>query len=250
MFGLLTPAGCIVTALILFGCSDQSVSPRVSSKPVVSPIAGVESSLPEYARPRGRILNPSDYDGSDVIGYRTLTRSDFKGVEPPPDMLPYRDRLGATTCAYIVTTPQTRVLVQPIQTPGGLRYDAIPENLGFQAQMDRSCSWWNPEPMSLEPSYILEHEQIHLALFELEARRLNAEAGSLTLWLKSTDATIEGARRSVQSRLERMLAQSLERVLARSRAFDEETSMGYRPERQKAWLHRVEAELSRPELAF
>lgn len=245
------PAIFIVAVFVSIGCSERAAPPRVQSPPAANPIVDAEASLPEYARPRGRILHPSDYDGSDVIYYRTLERSDFKGVEPPPDMLPYRERLGATTCAYIVTTPATRVLVQPIRLAGGgLHHEALLENLGFRAQMDRSCSWWNPQHMSLDADYILEHEQIHFALFELEARRLNAEAGRLSQTLRSTGVTIDGARRQIQARLEGVLAQSLDHVLRRSRAFDEETSMGYRPERQKAWLRRIEAELSQWQLGI
>ena len=103
---------------------------------------------------------------------------------------------------------------------------------------------------TLKTDYILEHEQIHFALFELEARRLNAEVDRLNGLLKTTDSTLQGARQGVQSRLEDVLGESLRGVLARSRAFDEATSMGYRPEQQKVWLRRVESELSKPQLAF
>lgn len=253
MYRLFTPLAFLIMALVLWGCSHGpgTIAPPGKSGVIGDPRLAVQTPLPAYARPRGRILDPADYDGTDVISYRALKRGDFKGVNPPSDMAPYRDRLGATTCAYIVTTAETQVFVRPVRAPGGsVLYEAIPKDLGFRAQMDRSCSWWNSEQSTLKTDYVLEHEQIHFALFELEARRLNAEVHRLSGSLKSTDSTLQGARRGVQSRLEHVLSESLRGVLARSHAFDEETSMGYRPEQQKVWLHRVESELSNLEVAF
>jgi hypothetical protein len=244
-----TRLAAMVLSLLLCGCANEAGVPRTSGR-AVSARVDAQTTLPGYAQPRGRILDPSEY-GTDVINYRALSQKDFRGIEPPPDMLPYRDRLGAATCAYIVTTPQTEVLVQPIRTPDGrILYQAVPQNLGFRAQMDRSCSWWNSEQHSLKTDYVLEHEQIHFALFELEARRLNSEVDRLRRMLESTDTTLHGARQKVRTRLEGVLGESLQRVLAQSHAFDEDTSMGYRPERQKEWLRRVESELSRTQLAF
>ena len=227
----------LIIAVTSFGCST---GPRVTPPPTpvgvaATPNTVVDTSLPTYAQPTGRILDPADYDGTDVISYRLLRRSDFKGTDPPNELTPYRDRLGATTCAYIVTSAETQVFVRPIRGPSRrVLYEATPQNLGFRAQMDRGCSWWNSAQEALQTDYILEHEQIHFALFELEARRLNAAVAGLYGVLKTTDSTMQGARQGVQSRLEDVLAESLRGVLARSRSFDEETSMGYRPIQQKA----------------
>lgn len=243
----------LIIAGMLLGCSSGArlTTPLAVGGVVRSPTTVVRTALPAYARPTGRILNPADYDGSDVISYRPLRRSDFKGAGPPPGMAPFRDRLGATTCAYLGTSEATQVFVRPFRASGGrILYEATPQNLGFRAQMDRNCSWWNSAQAELATDYILEHEQIHFALFELEARRLNAAVDQLHGRLTTTDSTMQGARRGVQSRLEDVLAESLHSVLARSHTFDEETSLGYRPEQQKVWLQRVRAELSNPQLAF
>jgi len=253
MYRLFTPLAFLIMALVLSGCSNGlgTIAPPGKGGVIGGPRLDMQTSLPAYARPRGRVLNPADYDGADVIYYRALKRSDFRGANPPSDMAPYRDRLGATTCAYIVTTAETQVFVRPVRTPGGsVLYEATPKDLGFRAEMDRSCSWWNSQQSTLKTDYVLEHEQIHFALFELEARRLNAEIDRVSVSLKSTDSTLQGARQGVQSRLEHVLSESLRGVLARSHAFDEETSMGYRPEQQKAWLRRVEFELSNLQVAF
>ncbi len=77
---------------------------------------------------------------SDVISYRTLMRADFKGEHPPPQFARYADRIGAATCAHILTTPETRVRIEPARSPDGkVFYRATPDGLRFYAQMDRSC---------------------------------------------------------------------------------------------------------------
>jgi len=243
----------LIPVVMLLACSGvPPVTPAVTAGRVAEvPKSAPQTSLPVFARPTGRILDPAEYDRSDVISYRPLRQSDFRGTNPPPEMMPHRDRLGATTCAYLVTTAATQVFVRPVRAPGGrVFYEATPRGLGFRAEMDRNCSWWNSAQAALKTDYVLEHEQIHFALFELEARRLNAAVDGLYPRLQTRDSTLDGARQAMQARLEEILAESLRGVLARSHAFDEETSMGYRPQQQKAWLRRVQAELSNPGLAF
>jgi hypothetical protein len=100
------------------------------------------STLPEYAAPKGRLVDPASLDTSDVVSYRTLARADFKGERPPPEFAPYVESIGAATCAHILTTPDTQVMIEPARSPDGeLRYRAIPRHLRFYAQMDRNCSW-------------------------------------------------------------------------------------------------------------
>lgn len=204
------------------------------------------TTLPDYAAPRGWVIeDPASLDQSDVIPYRTLTRSDFRGTEPPPWMAPYADRVGAATCAHILTTKDTQIQVEPYPTSdGSLHYRATPHHLRFHAQMDRSCSWWNPEDMGLPSDYILEHEQIHLAIVELEARRLNERVPELATHLNATAPTAEGAVLAAQEQLQEQIRRRMEDILARSRAFDEDTSMGHRPERQRRWWNQVHRELA------
>jgi hypothetical protein len=203
------------------------------------------STLPDYAAPKGGIADPSTVDLSDVIAYRALSRGDFKAAQPPPEYAAYADRTGAATCGRIITTPETQVFVEPVRSnTGGLVYRASPHRLGFRAVMDRKCSWWNPKDLGLPQEYILEHEQIHFALFELDKRRLNASIPKLEAELAATAASAETAAQIVQQRLEKQLMSQLKRTLARNREFDEDTSMGHRPEAQKRWWNLVQAELA------
>ena len=46
-------------------------------------------------------------------------------------------------------------------------------------------AWWNDKIASEQPAYVLEHEQIHFAIFELEARALNARAEAISRDMES-----------------------------------------------------------------
>jgi hypothetical protein len=225
------PAACLVTALL-----------ACSASPGAAP---AQNGLPEYAAPKGRILDSDSVDLSDVIPYRTLVMADFKGTRPPPEFASHVETLGAATCAYILTSPDTQVMTQPVRAPGGkVRYEAWLEGLRFHAQMDRKCSWWNPKNVGVPAEYVLEHEQIHFALFELETRRLNASATELEADLRVRADSPEAAVRVIEQRLTERIEGRMKDILARSRHFDEDTSMGHAPERQRRWWDLVQSELA------
>lgn len=203
------------------------------------------SSLPEYAAPKGAILEPGSVDMSDVIAYRALTREDFKSANPPPQFAAYADRVGAATCCHILAAPGAQVMTRSVPAQDGTpSYEATPSQLNFHSQMDRRCSWWNPKDLGLPQEYILEHEQIHFAICELEARRLNASLHDVEEPLRATAASPAAAGALIQKQIREQLEQRVTLLLSRSRDFDEDTSMGHEPKAQKAWLARVQAELA------
>ena len=108
--------------------------------------------------------------------------------------------------------------------------------------MDRECSWWNRES-ELPGDYVLQHEQIHFAIYELESRRLNRQMRELAAKLDARAATPDAAAHQVQTRLAGEIEGRMDAILKRSREFDEDTSLGYRPERQEVWWQRVSEEL-------
>ena len=181
-------------------------------------------------------------DAADLVPYRTLSRRDFQGAEPPPALLPYRETLGAVTCGLIL--PGDEVEAKARRTPEGAVEVSI-TNLSFVAKMDRSCSWWNDRHDSQTDEYVLEHEQIHFALFELEVRALNAELASSDEQLRATAATAEAAQSATQNRLRALLQAAQGRALERSRHFDEDTSMSLNVEKQREWRERIALELAR-----
>jgi hypothetical protein len=203
------------------------------------------TSLPEYAAPKASVVRGGSVDLSDVITYRTLERADFKAEQPPPEFGGAADRLGAATCGHILTTPDSGLSVAKLRDPdGAMAYTARPHNLRFRALMNRSCSWWNPKDLGLPQDYILEHEQIHFALFELEARHMNAELPAIEANLHATASSPRQAAALFQQQLEDYMRGRLHIVVKRSREFDEDTSMGHNPGPQKRWLSVVTQELA------
>ena len=201
--------------------------------------------LPEYAAPKGELVDPSTLDRSDAVPYRMLVRADFKGKKPPAPFAPYVDRVGAATCGQILTSNDMNISVQAVRSNSGdVVYQVVPHHIRFEARMDRNCSWWNPKDLGVPEAYILEHEQIHFALFELEARRLNANIDAIKGRIAVTVRNLEDAQASAQRELEQYIQQRMGAILARSRQFDQETSLGYQPVQQKKWWDLVNRELA------
>lgn len=203
------------------------------------------SALPDSAAPKGGVVAASELDDSDVIPYRALTRDDFRGTSVPEPFAGVADRVGAATCGQVRTTPDTQIFVQGVTPPGGeTRYFAKVKRLRFQALMDRSCSWWNDKVASFAPAYVLEHEQIHFALYELGARKLNASVDTIKRGMTAQGKSKEEVQAHAQRALNDALTHATEDLLDRNRDFDEDTSLGYRPDRQRNWLKKVLEELS------
>ena len=191
----------------------------------------------------GKLSREGPPQGADLVPYGSLARSDFQGAAPPPQFAESRDHLGAATCAYILSAPDARVELRRVQDGDAIVYEATPVGLAFGARMDRACSWWNPTQDALPPEYVLEHEQIHFALFEIEARRLDARAGEIAEAAITLGDTPEEAAAAAQDAVEDRLREALRAVLERNAAFDDDTSFGYEPERQQEWHERVTREL-------
>lgn len=208
--------------------------------------ACASSALPEYAAPKGRVVAAGSLDSTDVISYRKLTRADFRGSQAPPEFAPVADRVGAATCGQVRTTSDTQFLISWRQeTPSSPKQHAVQvKKLGFMALMDRRCSWWNPKAAARAPAYVLEHEQIHFALYELGARKLNAEAKDIEQAMVTQGPSQERVQAHAQQALNAALVKATEELVERNREFDQDTSLGYRPDRQRAWLQRVHEELA------
>ena len=196
------------------------------------------STLPEHARPRAGVIDRGDYRATDVIRYRELSRSDFRANAPPAAVAAHATGFGAVTCASIVPDGPTRVRFDPETAE---RWIARLEDTGFHAEMDRGCSWWNPQGVPIPADYVLQHEQIHFALTEIQARRLTAKLRELRLRTDSPPS----ATSELQGRYNEALEDATAELLRTSTAFDEDTSGRYEPGRQARWLERVEAELAR-----
>ncbi len=104
----------------------------------------------------------------------------------------------------------------------------------FRARMNPRCSWLDRELGRSERRYALEHEQVHFALLELEARRLNDELRALRIDIESPDDAAARAKEAV----DRLLDAAKQRYLEASRRFDAEASHPSKQAAQTRWLER------------
>lgn len=201
--------------------------------------------LPEYAAPKQADLGDEDPRSGDLIAYRQLRRDDFKGKDAPEAFRAVKDRVGAATCARIVSDPPAEIEITQTTAPNGeVTVTGRIKSVGYRALMDRACSWWNDEASEQDPAYVLEHEQIHFALFEVEARRLDRRARALAAAEVFEGNTVDEVKTEVQRTIQDLFDETTDTVLERNEDFDEDTSLGYEPKRQKEWLETVTRELS------
>lgn len=227
--GLLLLAGALA-----FACTKAPPTVRAQS-----------STLPEFGQPQGRIIDPSEMQKGDLIGYRALTRDDFRAAGPPDAIRVHSDRLGAYTCAQIRLVDGGHLFAKPVAgANGAMAFRGAPERVVFEALMDRECSWWNEELKTMPQPYVLEHEQIHFALFELTARDMSSRGDALMQEIQATAPTPKQALEAAMENLRGVLVRELAIALQEQTRFDEDTSFGFRPELQAKWRERVETQLS------
>jgi len=193
------------------------------------------SKLPDYAKPTGQSMDPQDMEGRDRIAYRKLKPDDFLAKEPPENMRQYAERMGAVTCAHLLSFPDPRYTIR--ETPQG--FEGRYENLDFVALMDRECSWWNPQQADVPVAYVLQHEQIHFALAEIAARRLDDEAKELMAELQPRASSQKEVEEILIGTVQDLLKKAIKGLLAENQRFDEDTSNTYAPEKQQKWYDEV-----------
>ncbi|RIK96031.1 MAG: hypothetical protein DCC71_22745 [Proteobacteria bacterium] len=201
--------------------------------------------LPSEARGSTWDVHSSELAGRDLVSYRALRRSDFRAKLPPPQARAAADRLGAATCSYLVPDRETfQIRANPRQRGDGWEYVAEAEGLRFSAAMDRGCSWWNPSQRALPADYVLAHEQIHFALTEIHARELNQRGAEIVRETRAVHRDPQAAIAETTRKIEALLREESKALLARNDRFDADTSLGHRPDAQRAWQRRVEKELA------
>ncbi len=209
-------------------------------------VAGVSVATGALAQTQRRVFDPPLVESRARIPYKALTRDDFRAAKRPDGVADMHGRLGALTCVDLTTHPDLfiRATSEGNDAQPG-RVQARVHNLTFMASMDRDCSWWNPQHVGLPHEYILEHEQIHFALFEIAARRLNQQAAGIQERVEAVARTQDEAIDEVQRRLDAELRAAFEQVKLRSDDLDRQTSFAYRRARQRWWYRQVDEELSR-----
>lgn len=201
--------------------------------------------MPEYAAPKAGVVDTAALADSDLITYRTLTRADFLAPAPPAAAREHAEKLGALTCTFIVTTPETSYQIEERREPGAApTFSGGFDKLGFVAHMDRNCSWWNPNNEAESEAYVLQHEQIHFALTEIHARRQTLTAETVIREFRVNTSTLDDAKLEIKDELSRLVDRAMEELLELNEEFDEQTSAVRDPVVQQQWFDRVERDLA------
>jgi len=201
------------------------------------------SSLPSYGVPQGNVMSEAEAGDGDLISYRTLTRADFQGKAPTGPAEKHADKVGAQTFALVKHDPGVGFEGKERQLANGDReIRGKIKRLFFRAWMDRSRSWWNPKPGQAPDSYVLQHEQIHFALVEIEAGKMNVEGRSLMQRTFEAESSQE-MQKDIEEAINEIVKEGMDRLLERSLEFDEDTSGRYEPVKQNEWYQRVQREL-------
>lgn len=191
-------------------------------------------------------MDPSSVDEEDLVPYRTLERSDFKGAKPVGEAAQHVDAMGAQTYAIVRPDPNLKIWITGTeQSNGRMHYSGkISELLHFRAEMDRRRSWWNPNLKEVPEAYVLQHEQTHFAIAAAEAHKLNQHAAELTARMHADGDSQEEVRDAIQKKLDAVIQDALDDLMDENGKFDEDTSARYDPKKQTAWFRKVTAELS------
>ena len=208
---------------------------------LVEVVLGCGSSLPDYARPKALRAEAAQMDAADTIRYRTLTRADFLGATMPPMFGDDPNSLAAATCVYIRSAPGMEVVTQGLADG---RVEARARNIGFVALMDRGCSWWNERRAAQSPAYVLQHEQIHFAILEVQARRMTASAPEIAASTTTQAGSEADAVAECKASVEAWMQEQIEEAMERSTEFDEDTSVGINLKEQQAWHEQLQRELN------
>lgn len=224
---------CVPAALL--GCALLMLTSGCATSPEAGESSATLAELTKPKPPTGMEAELSN----DEVRYRRLQRDDFRASLPPPRFGDPAVQSGALTCVAIKLGSD--VAIDGLSRASEVDYSL--DRVEFVAWMDRGCSWWNPRPGSYPEAYVLEHEQIHFALFEVAARKLTRRVARQTLTVAS-DIDPEEVVDLFRREIDRELRAAVTSVMERSLRFDEDTQVRHSPELQRGWLETLERELA------
>ncbi len=199
------------------------------------------SRLPNFSQPRVEVSDVSL--SSQVISYRNLTIADFNAEVLPEDLRRHRQDLNAHAAIAIRTLPGAKYVFSFQDHRGSQLWCGSTEHLSFEAVMLTEKSWWNSTMTKDIEDYVLQHEQVHFALMELAARKLNRRVKNEQDQLVSCAAVVEDAKEKLSAIVDLWIDELQKETLRKHEDFDEATSRRYALKIQQWWLNRVKSEL-------
>lgn len=199
--------------------------------------------LPDYAQP-----HLSSGWGSlpeNIITYRKLTRADFQATTVPGRLSKHKRKLNAHTAVSIRPAVGARYIITHGMIGDQRVFHGRIENLVFEAVMIPEQSWWNPAVSKKRQSYVLQHEQIHFALMELEAKKLSQRVKEDSAVTYAYGNSASEVKRELGQLIAQLLDESQRLTLKSHTEFDEDTSMQHNPKAQQEWHDRVMSKLKK-----
>lgn len=203
--------------------------------------------LPEYARPQFRPAAEGAIATPNAFVYRQLTPEDFQATSLPENFQHYDHSIQARSCISLRPARHTTIKITRGNIGNMQIYTGRYVDISFSALLNPDCSWWNPQIPAKHREYILEHEQIHFALTELSAQRLNRLHRHYLLDYIAVGNTVEEVRDELIDEAQKVVMQGMQEGLEMHTRFDEDTSMFYNQEKQREWLERIHRQLQEEE---
>jgi len=200
------------------------------------------SRLPPGALPQP--LAGEDPGAGEVLSYRQLAKQHFLADRPPLHLDHDHPALAAHTAILLRLQPSARFVAVAEAEDVERLFCLKAQDVRFEAVLFPHRSWWNPEVETSRSQLVLQHEQIHFALMEVSARRLNQRVAREHEGLRSCGEDQQQAKQTIANRLNAWLAEEKHRVMADHRDFDDATSRLLAPQIQQWWYDRLMRELS------
>jgi len=209
---------------------------------IVIQLAGC-ARLPEYARPQFSDSSEHSVNLGQGFGYRSLNVSDFQAKSLPESHAQYDHRIQARSCITLRSSATTAARIRRGQIDGKVVYVGRFSQIHFEAEFNPACSWWSPQVGSERVGYVLQHEQIHFALTEITARRLNRDKVGEVLQYMAIGADPEEVGAQLQEKVKEISRKAMTTDIGVHTAFDEDTSLYFDPAAQEKWFHTISGEL-------
>ncbi len=209
---------------------------------VIFPLLSSCASLPEYAQPRVSIGEDVD-TWNELIRYRQLGITDFRSPSLSGDLRKHSYKLQAHTKIIVRAGEETKYSIYRTQAFNRIVYRGGIEKLVFEALMIPDASWWSPRISSEKAPYVLQHEQIHFAIMEVTARKMNRQVQEDESFATCYGESREEVEKLLADQVSNFIEKNLSLVVAEHTTFDEDTSLRYDPKMQQQWYEKITEQL-------
>jgi hypothetical protein len=165
----------------------------------------------------------------------------FKAEEPSLENQSKKKRVIAQISIVIHFRQVMIHAVEVPANPDSARWVGTVDELTWEALMNPKSSWWNPKKRKgKDAAKILEHEQGHCDIAELEARHENERKTETAQRVSATARTQEEVIAKVEERLHIESTRVYDNMMAWSSKYELETKNGTDKNRQKEWQQRIQ----------